>query len=82
MIEETLQERSLTHGDFSDNARITQAFKQILRKSPNWEHMTDVQKEGLEMISHKMSRIVSGDCYCRDTWHDIQGYAKCVEDRL
>jgi len=38
--------------------------------------------EALDMIAHKMSRLVNGDCYHRDSWHDIMGYAKLIDVRL
>jgi len=34
------------------------------------------------MILHKIARIVNGDPDYTDSWHDIAGYAKLVEDRL
>jgi len=34
------------------------------------------------MICHKISRIVNGDPNYKDSWHDIIGYAKLIEDKL
>ena len=34
------------------------------------------------MILSKISRLVTGDPAHKDSWHDIQGYAKLAEDRL
>lgn len=34
------------------------------------------------MIFQKISRIVNGDPDYADNWHDIQGYARLVEERL
>jgi hypothetical protein len=36
----------------------------------------------MEMICHKMARIMNGDPNYSDSWHDIAGYAKLVADRL
>ena len=36
----------------------------------------------LGTIADKIGRILSGDPNYADNWHDIQGYAKLVEDRL
>jgi len=44
--------------------------------------LNDVQKEALEMILHKVARIVSGNPNHADHWHDIGGYSKLVEDRI
>ena len=40
------------------------------------------QQEALEMILHKIARIVNGDPDYADSWVDIAGYAKLVADRL
>jgi hypothetical protein len=39
-------------------------------------------KQALCVICDKMARIGNGDPFYDDNWHDIQGYAKLVEDRL
>ncbi len=44
--------------------------------------LTDDQVEALEMVCHKIGRIVNGDPDYSDSWHDIAGYAKLVADRL
>lgn len=80
-IENTLQERGHRYGDFSDHARICQKIKQAMLTG-NWERLSDIQKQSLEVISDKIARILSGDPSYADNWHDIQGYAKLVEDRL
>ncbi len=81
-IEQTLQQRQSVHGDFSVNAAITQRLKEIIRASPNYEKLTDVQKEALEMTAHKISRILAGDPNHADHWHDGQGYLKLAHDRI
>jgi hypothetical protein len=43
---------------------------------------TDSQWEALEMIAHKIGRIVNGDPDYADSWIDIAGYAKLVADEL
>ena len=40
------------------------------------------QNEALQMICHKIARIVNGDPDYADSWVDIAGYAKLVADRL
>ena len=40
------------------------------------------QLEALDMIVHKIARIVNGDPNYSDSWVDIAGYAKLVSDRL
>lgn len=40
------------------------------------------QREALEMIAHKIARILNGDPNYADSWHDVAGYATLVADRL
>lgn len=81
-IEDTLNERGKRYGKFVEHARITQAIKRAMNDSPNWPTLTDDQKEALEMVAHKIGRILNGDPDYNDSWHDIVGYVKLVEDRL
>ncbi len=80
MIDDTLNNRGNTHGDFTQNSYISQRLKRIA-----YEHggrLNEMQAEALDMIFHKIARILAGDPNFKDHWHDIQGYAKLVEDRL
>ena len=81
-IESTLEERGNRYGTFSDHARITQNIKRAMADSPNWERLSDSQKECLEMVAHKAGRILNGDPNYHDSWHDIVGYAKLVADEM
>jgi hypothetical protein len=81
-IAATLAERGNRYGDFSEHARITQNIKRAMQDSPNWLTLTDDKKETLEMIAHKIGRILNGDPEYHDSWHDINGYTKLVADRL
>jgi hypothetical protein len=65
-----------------DNAKASQQFKEYLQLIPGYYDMEVDQREALEMICHKMSRIVYGDPNYADSWVDIAGYAKLVSDRL
>lgn len=78
----TVKIRDAIYGGFENVARITQMFKSIMKTSPSYIRMNDVQKEAMEMVLHKCARLLSGDPAHRDSWHDIQGYAKLAEDRL
>lgn len=40
------------------------------------------QQEALDMIAHKLGRILNGDPDYADSWADIAGYARLVADRL
>lgn len=81
-IDATLAERGSRYGIFEEHARITQAIKSAMMDSPNWNSLAPDQKECLEMIAHKVGRILNGDANYHDSWHDIVGYTKLVADRL
>jgi hypothetical protein len=72
---EILAERQTTHGDFADVATLDQMMKDLFKTSPNWNRLTDVQRLSLEMIAHKIARILSGDPNHPDHQADIIGYA-------
>jgi hypothetical protein len=81
-IDATLAERGSRYGAFTGHARITQAIKRAMVDSPKWGSLADDQREALEMVAHKIGRILNGDPNYIDSWHDIIGYTKLVEDRL
>jgi hypothetical protein len=74
-------ERGRTHGDFDENAAVAQALKAAMRRSAGWQRLNAAQAEALEMIAHKIGRILAGDPGFRDHWADIAGYATLVADR-
>lgn len=93
-INKTLEERGSRYGDFTDHAAVAQALQNVMRnayapekdgpaKATNlWDKLPDTQKQALTVIADKIARILTGDPNYADNWHDIQGYAKLVEDRL
>lgn len=93
-IDATLAERGERYGDFSDHAALAQGLMFRLQKfnkaadnergfiEPWRDRLDDVQRQALTVIVDKIARILSGDPNYDDNWHDIQGYAKLVEDRL
>lgn len=81
-IEQTLEERRKTHGEFETHARISQSLKDIMRMQDGWSELKSDQCESLEMIVHKIARILNGNPDTHDHWHDIAGYATLVADRI
>jgi hypothetical protein len=81
-ITETLSERGKRYGEFPRHAEITQEIKRVMVAAPSWHRLTDPQKEALEMIAHKIGRILNGDPNYADSWHDLAGYATLVADPL
>jgi hypothetical protein len=81
-IDQTLAERGTRYGSFDEHARITQNLKRAMTDSPNWSKLSDDKKEALEMVAHKVGRILNGDPEYHDSWHDMIGYTKLVADKL
>jgi hypothetical protein len=81
-IDKTLQTRGGRYGDFREHARVTQAIKRAMAAAPNWPRLTDDKREALEMVAHKIGRILNGDPEYRDSWHDGIGYLRLIEQHL
>jgi hypothetical protein len=83
-IDTTLDERGARYGTFKGHAEISQYLKGVMRKFEA-ERGCDLdpdQREALEMVAHKIARILNGDPNYVDSWIDIAGYCKLVADRL
>lgn len=81
-LDDTLQMRRSQHGDFTDHARIAQELKRTMQAEPSWELLTPTQRESLEMIQHKIARILAGNPNHADHWVDIEGYSRIARERL
>lgn len=83
-LEQTLQDRGARYGRFEDHARVTIGLKRVLSLEMERRGIVpaDDVLEALHMICHKLGRIAAGDCEYADSWHDIAGYAKLVENRI
>lgn len=81
-IDTILDERGSRYGKFVDHAHVTQQIKQIMFEHRSRDALDTDMVEALEMIAHKIGRIVNGDPSYIDSWDDIAGYAKLVADRL
>ena len=75
----------------SDDANKTQQRLILLNKkwgdlcdkaSNRQKELEDDQREALDIIFHKIGRIINGDPDYADSWHDIACYAQLVGDRL
>jgi hypothetical protein len=86
-IQNTLTERGTRYGKFDGHANITQTLKLTMSSkhiSPttNWNSLSSSQREALEMIVHKIGRILNGDPDYDDSWIDIAGYAQLIVNEL
>ncbi len=80
-IRKTLEERGGKYGHVWDNARITQGLMRTLKRSPNFEELSDTHVECVHMIFHKIARMVCGtDINYQDNATDMAGYATLLED--
>lgn len=82
-IANMLIERGKRYGMFSTHADVTQGVKLAMQIWPAWNgRLAMDQREALEMIAHKIGRILNGDPDYVDSWDDIAGYATLVANRL
>jgi hypothetical protein len=81
-IDETLSERGGRYGKYKDHAYITQNIKRAMMDSKNWGTLSDDKRESLEMIAHKIGRILNGDPEYIENFRDISGYAELVRKTL
>ena len=77
-INDTLATREGQYGQYKMVSQISQDIKKVMRQSPNYYVMPDYARESLDMIANKMARILNGNYYLNDSWHDIGGYAALV----
>jgi hypothetical protein len=81
-IQDTLVQRGSRYGNFVGHAEITQNLKFVMQNTQNWSVLKEDQKEALEMVAHKIGRILNGDPDYDDSWVDIAGYVTLVANRL
>ena len=83
-INNTLDERGSRYGSFVGHAEVTQDLKMMinLHLLKRGKKLAQDQQEALDMICHKIGRIINGDADYADSWHDIAGYATLVDKRL
>ena len=81
-VTEVLEERGKRYGLFEDHSIIAQNLKTVMKQADNWPKLAPDQKEALEMIQHKVARILNGDSNYDDNWIDIAGYSTLVANRL
>lgn len=80
--EALITERGGRYGKFKDGADIMQSLKDTMRDVDGWSNLTASQKEALDMIQHKICRILNGDPTYDDSWKDIAGYATLIVNEL
>lgn len=78
-----LADRQRTHGDFSRVACTSQRLKDDITDGTRYSYdLPYIQREALQNICQKMSRIVNGNSNEPDHWQDIIGYATLALNSL
>ena len=70
--------RDEQHGGLEAVGQVSQNLKGCMRAGHNWHRLTPAQREALDMMMHKVARILSGDSQLRDHWLDAAGYPLCI----
>lgn len=83
-LNDILNERGARYGTFAGQAEISQHLKIVVRSylDKRSKVLADDQMEAVEMICHKLARIINGDPDYHDSWTDVAGYSQLVADRL
>lgn len=79
-LPDILKERGERYGQFRMCAKLSQDLKNTMACHDNWHRLDALHQEALEMIVHKIARIINGDPNHRDGWVDISGYATLVAE--
>jgi hypothetical protein len=78
--EELITERSNKYGEFTDNAKIMQQLKNVVRGQDGWGTLPYIQQEAIDMTIVKIGRMIDGDSSYIDNVDDILGYWKLVKE--
>ena len=81
-VAEVLAQRGPKYGKFTDQAAVSQSLKHVMFNTPNWRNMAADQREALEMVAMKISRVLCGDPDYADNFVDVAGYSTLVANRL
>jgi hypothetical protein len=83
-VDQVLDSRAKDYGKFIEGAEIMQMLKRLVhnyieqRQTP----LAFDQREAIDMIIHKLGRIINGNPDKVDHWVDVAGYSTLVADRL
>jgi hypothetical protein len=83
-VDTVLDERAKDYGKFIEGAEIMQMLKRLVHNyiEERGTPLAFDQREAIDMIIHKLGRIINGNPDKVDHWVDIAGYAKLVAERL
>jgi hypothetical protein len=83
-VDQILDSRAKDYGKFIEGAEIMQMLKRLVHNyiEDRGTPLAFDQREAIDMIIHKLGRIINGNPDKIDTWSDVAGYATLVADRL
>ena len=83
-VDQVLDSRAKDYGKFIEGAEIMQMLKRLVHNyiEQRGTPLAFDQREAIDMIIHKLGRIINGNPDKVDHWVDIAGYATLVADRL
>ena len=83
-VDAILDSRAKDYGKFIEGAEIMQMLKRLVHNyiEDRGTPLAFDQREAIDMIIHKLGRIINGNPDKVDHWVDIAGYATLVADRL
>lgn len=83
-VDAVLDSRAKDYGKFIEGAEIMQMLKRVVHNyiEARGTPLAFDQREAIDMIIHKLGRVINGNPDKVDHWVDIAGYATLVADRL
>ena len=83
-VDAVLDSRAKDYGKFIEGAEIMQMLKRVVHNyiEARGTSLAFDQREAIDMIIHKLGRVINGNPDKVDHWVDIAGYATLVADRL
>lgn len=81
-VNDLIAERGKRYGKFSEGALIMRNLKLVMHSTEGWERLSNSQQEALDMIQHKIGRVLNGDPNYDDNWKDIAGYATLISNEV
>ncbi len=71
--------RDHQHGGMTAVGWVAQGIKRAMRDGQNWNQLSPGHQEALDMVAHKIARILSGaDPHDLQHWEDLAGYPTAV----
>jgi len=83
-VDQVLDSRAKDYGKFIEGAEIMQMLKRLVHNyiEDRGTPLAFDQREAIDMIIHKLGRIINGNPDKVDHWVDVAGYSTLVADRL